>query len=210
MCRVVRLVLGCIAAAVTAAAPEEESRILWNVQHKLGQAQLHETRGELDAAVAKIEEVEAIITGWKSTLTGKIREGVQAAARQGADSQAATQAEPIEFFVNQTHLPENCPYKTQMGSVLKIHYVGKLIDTNKVFASSFHTGSMPVKFTLGANDVVEGWNRGLVDMCTGERRRLLVPYTLAYGANSVKGVPPYSNLRYDIELVEQTPPKDEV
>ena len=70
---------------------------------------------------------------------------------------------------------------------MKVHYVGKLIATGKIFGSSFHTGSQPFRFTLGSDDVVEAWNRGLVGMCEGERRRLMVPYDLAYGAKGAKG-----------------------
>ncbi|KAJ1632392.1 hypothetical protein T492DRAFT_989245 [Pavlovales sp. CCMP2436] len=112
--------------------------------------------------------------------------------------------------MDRTFVPDECVRQTAAGSLIKVHFVGKLVETGKVFATSFHTGSNPVKFTLGGADMVEGWNRGLVGMCTGERRRLLVPYTLGIGATSVKSIPPFSNLRYDIELVEQSVPKDEM
>ena len=109
----------------------------------------------------------------------------------------------IEFSVNVTHLPEKCARKSEDGSVMKVHYVGKLIKTNKAFASSFHTGSQPFRFRLGSDDVpVPAWNKGLGGMCEGERRRLLVPWELGYGVKGTKGVPPYSELQYDFELVE--------
>ena len=44
-------------------------------------------------------------------------------------------------------------------------------------------------------------------MCEGERRRLMVPHRLAYGAQGTKGVPPYADLQYDFELVEVSSPK---
>jgi hypothetical protein len=50
--------------------------------------------------------------------------------------------------------------------------------------------------------VVEAWNKGLVGMCEGERRRLIVPWDLGYGTKGGKGVPPYSELQYDFELQE--------
>ncbi len=39
----------------------------------------------------------------------------------------------------------------------------------------------PVWFTLGIKEVLKGWDKGLKDMCTGERRKLTVPPSLAYG-----------------------------
>lgn len=39
----------------------------------------------------------------------------------------------------------------------------------------------PVWFTLGLKEVLQGWDKGLKDMCTGERRKLTVPPSLAYG-----------------------------
>ena len=89
------------------------------------------------------------------------------------------------------------------GSKVTVHYVGKLLTgTKKAFASSFHTGSQPFRFVLGSDDVLAAWNQGLDGMCEGERRRLLVPWQMGYGEKGSKGVPPYSDLQYDFELVE--------
>ena len=44
-------------------------------------------------------------------------------------------------------------------------------------------------------------------MCEGERRRLMVPWARGYGEKGTKGVPPYSDLQYDFELVELSLPK---
>ena len=43
---------------------------------------------------------------------------------------------------------------------MKVHYVGKLLKTNKVFSSSFHTGSQPMRFVLGSEEVIGVWNEG--------------------------------------------------
>ena len=52
-------------------------------------------------------------------------------------------AESIEFEINVTHTPKKCPRKSVEGSIMKVHYVGKIIKTKKIFASSFHTGTSP-------------------------------------------------------------------
>ena len=91
---------------------------------------------------------------------------------------------------------------------MRVHYVGKLLTgTKKAFASSFHTGSQPFRFVLGSDEVIAGWNQGMLDMCEGERRRLKVPWDMAYGEKGTKGVPPYSDVQYDFELVELSLPK---
>mmetsp|Transcript_8732 Transcript_8732/g.28733 ORF Transcript_8732/g.28733 Transcript_8732/m.28733 type:complete len:131 (+) Transcript_8732:1462-1854(+) len=110
--------------------------------------------------------------------------------------------------MNVTYVPDKCRRKSVEGSVMRVHYVGKVVATNKAFASSFHTGSQPFRFVLGSDEApVAGWNEGLVGMCEGERRRLMVPHRLAYGAQGTKGVPPYADLQYDFELVEVSSPK---
>ena len=97
---------------------------------------------------------------------------------------------------------------------MKVHYVGKLVSLKdgvivpgKIFGSSFHTGSQPFRFVLGSDEVLSAWNQGLEGMCEGERRRLMVPWDMGYGEKGGKGVPPYSNLQFDFELVEMSLPK---
>ena len=51
----------------------------------------------------------------------------------------------------------------------------------KMFDSSFHTGSLPQKLTLGAKDNVEAWNKGMQGMCEGERRTIKAPPSMAFG-----------------------------
>lgn len=39
----------------------------------------------------------------------------------------------------------------------------------------------PVWFTLGMREVLKGWDKGMQNMCIGERRKLTIPPSLAYG-----------------------------
>ena len=143
-----------------------------------------------------MDEMAKQLNAWREALKDAKKQASEPVAEQAPPEPPA---EKIEFSINSTHVPEKCPRQSVAGATMKVHYVGKLLEPGgkpgKIFASSFHTGSMPFKFTLGSDDVVEGWNKGLGGMCEGERRRLTVPWTMGFGAKGDKGVPPYSDLQ---------------
>ena len=84
----------------------------------------------------------------------------------------------------------------QMGQTVTVHYIGKL-ENGKEFNNSY--GGKPVDFKLG--EVIEGWNEGLSTMKVGGKRRLFIPSNLAYGPRGRPGIPPNSNLIFEIELL---------
>lgn len=49
------------------------------------------------------------------------------------------------------------------------------------FSSHKHNNGQPMWFTLGIREALKGWDRGLKDMCVGEKRKLTIPPALAYG-----------------------------
>lgn len=80
---------------------------------------------------------------------------------------------------------ENCSRTSKKGDLLSMHYVGKLEDGTE-FDSSIGRGE-PFEFTLGVGQVIKGWDQGLLDMCEGEKRKLIIPSHLGYGDH---GAPP--------------------
>lgn len=88
-----------------------------------------------------------------------------------------------------------------------VHYTGWLPDGNK-FDSSVDRGQ-PFVFPYGARRVIIGWDTGFEGMHVGGKRRILVPWQLAYGAAGRGPIPPKSPLVFDIELIAQaaTPPE---
>lgn len=51
--------------------------------------------------------------------------------------------------------------------------------------------------------MLQGWDRGVVGMRVGDKRRLTVPPQMAYGTSGVRGViPPNATLNFDVELVD--------
>ena len=75
-----------------------------------------------------------------------------------------------------------CTRKSQKGDLLSMHYKGTLLDGSK-FDSSYDRGS-PLKFKLGMGQVITGWDEGLLGMCIGEGRKLIIPPEMAYGDQS--------------------------
>src|SRR6185437_12837132 len=87
-----------------------------------------------------------------------------------------------------------------------IHYTGYLTDGTK-FDSSIDRGT-PITIPYGERKVIPGWDTGFAGMRVGGKRRLFIPYELAYGANGSGPIPGKSELVFDVELVgvSDTPP----
>ena len=86
------------------------------------------------------------------------------------------------------------------GQTVTVHYTGKLMD-GRVFDSSVERGE-PISFVLGEGRVIKGWEEGVALMKKGERATLIVPFDLAYGNRQMGVIPPYSNLVFDIEIID--------
>lgn len=88
--------------------------------------------------------------------------------------------------------------KPSMGTSVTVHYTGSLLD-GQVFDSSI-ARNQPATFQIG--QVIPGWNEALVTMTKGERRTLIIPPHLGYGAQGYPGViPPNSWLVFEVELI---------
>ncbi|MEI6680864.1 MAG: FKBP-type peptidyl-prolyl cis-trans isomerase, partial [Mariniphaga sp.] len=70
-----------------------------------------------------------------------------------------------------------------------------------VFDSS--VGKTPIQFAVGTGRVIKGWDEALLDMKVGEKRRLVIPAKLAYGAggNPQGKIPPNAPLIFTVELL---------
>jgi FKBP-type peptidyl-prolyl cis-trans isomerase len=86
------------------------------------------------------------------------------------------------------------------GDTLAVHYVGTLEDGTQ-FDSSRDRGT-PFTFTLGAGDVIDGWEQGMLGMKVGGMRTLVVPPHLGYGATARPKIPANSTLIFEVELLE--------
>ena len=84
------------------------------------------------------------------------------------------------------------------GQQFTVHYTGWLRD-GKQFDSS--AGKEPLKFVQGRREVIPGFDAGFEGMKVGGKRRLFIPYQLAYGEAGRGSIPPKAELIFDIELV---------
>jgi FKBP-type peptidyl-prolyl cis-trans isomerase FkpA len=86
------------------------------------------------------------------------------------------------------------------GRPVWVHYVGTLTNGSK-FDSSRDRGT-PFDFTLGAGEVIEGWDQGVAGMKVGGLRKLVVPAAMGYGARGFPPViPPNATLVFEVELL---------
>ncbi len=111
------------------------------------------------------------------------------------------------------HMPDGLQYTdTKLGSgaaatsgaKVSVHYTGWLSNNGAKgakFDSSLDRGQ-PFTFTLGAHEVIAGWDEGVAGMKVGGERTLVIPPELGYGARGAGGViPPNATLIFDVQLL---------
>lgn len=84
------------------------------------------------------------------------------------------------------------------GSRVSMRYVGKLAN-GKVFDKN--TSGKPFTFSLGRGEVIRGWDIGINGMKAGGERRIIIPAPMAYGKQSLPGIPKNSELRFDVKCL---------
>lgn len=109
-------------------------------------------------------------------------------------------AEPTESGLIYVVTEQGNGEKPQVGKPVKMHYTGKLLN-GKVFDSSVERNE-PFTFVLGVGQVIPGWDEGVQLMSKGEKGVFYIPYYLAYGERDMGDIPPFSNLIFEVELVE--------
>lgn len=85
------------------------------------------------------------------------------------------------------------------GKTIKVNYKGTLLDGTK-FDSSYDRNE-PFEFTLGAGQVIAGWDQGFAGMKVGGKRKLTIPSEMGYGSRPAGTIPPNSTLVFEVELL---------
>lgn len=90
----------------------------------------------------------------------------------------------------------------QIGDTVKMNYVGTFEDGSE-FDSNLDKDN-PFSFTIGAGQVIAGWEQGIPGMQVGGKRKLTIPSELGYGSEDYAGIPGNSTLTFEVELLDIT------
>lgn len=131
-------------------------------------------------------------------------------------SEATTAAAPAKKTKPKVAVPQGAPpaeleikeleagtgAEAKAGDKVTVQYVGVNYKNGKEFDSSWSRNE-PFSFTLGAGEVIPGWDQGVEGMKVGSRRELTIPPELAYGeAGAPPTIPPNETLVFVIDLLE--------
>lgn len=110
-----------------------------------------------------------------------------------------TESTVTELIIEDTLVGTGAESKN--GDTLVVHYTGTLEDGTK-FDSSVDRGQ-PFEFMIGQGYVIEGWEKGMLGMKVGGKRKLTIPSDMAYGDSGVPGaIPGGATLIFEVELLE--------
>ena len=91
------------------------------------------------------------------------------------------------------------------GRSFTVHYTGWLYNETAAnhHGSQFDSSrdKQPYTFTLGAGQVIKGWDQGVLGMKVGGQRTLIIPPSLGYGASGYLSIPGNATLVFDVELL---------
>ncbi|XP_015212548.1 peptidyl-prolyl cis-trans isomerase FKBP9 [Lepisosteus oculatus] len=106
-------------------------------------------------------------------------------------------------------VPESCPRKSKSGDFMRYHYNGTLLD-GTLFDSSYSRNRTYDTY-IGKGYVIAGMDEGLLGVCIGERRRIIIPPHLAYGEEGTgTKIPGSAVLVFDVHIIDFHNPSDSV
>lgn len=129
----------------------------------------------------------------------KARENEQVAIQAYIDS-LALDAKQLNGGMYIVHMEEGEGAQAVKGKKVSVHYTGKLLN-GEIFDSSLNRGQ-PIQVTLGANQVIQGWETGIPELKVGGKALLIIPFDMGYGDRPAGTIPPYSTLLFEVELIE--------
>lgn len=98
----------------------------------------------------------------------------------------------VKPVIETLYRPKTCKRQSNKGDLMVVHYTGWLAKSGRKFDSTIDIRRRysPFEFVLGTGYVIKGWDIGLLDMCPGEKRKLMVPSSLGYGKKGLRGTIP--------------------
>lgn len=155
-----------------------------------------------DSAPTKTEtKTETKPAAHAATHTTKTETKTTKAAPAKAD------AKPVVTELKTVDVTEGKGKTASKGKTVKVNYTGWLYDPKapKNHGKQFDTsvGKEPFTFTLGAGNVIKGWDEGFNNMKVGGKRVITIPADMAYGARGAgDAIPPNAPLVFEVELLD--------
>lgn len=123
---------------------------------------------------------------------------------QPAQNQQPATETPASYYIQNMKveiLKQGTGKEAKVGDNIVVNYTGTLLDGTK-FDSSLNPGRTPFPYTLGQNMVIQGWEKGLLGMKVGEKRKLTIPPELGYGpAGNPPVIPQNATLIFEIDML---------
>jgi FKBP-type peptidyl-prolyl cis-trans isomerase FkpA len=149
------------------------------------------------------EEVDKNAAEQKAEMEKKMQEAMmnESVARDKylADNKITTK--PTESGLIYIELKKGKGDSPKPTDMVKVHYHGTFLD-GSVFDSSVER-NQPIEFPL--NQVIPGWTEGVGKMQRGGKAKMVIPSNIAYGPQGRQGIPPFSTLVFDVELIDFKP-----
>lgn len=130
-----------------------------------------------------------VVDGTNGVVSDDLAASLTTATRRGVISELV--ATDVRFGIGE---------EVTTGDTVVVNYVGTL-QNGQEFDNSYKRGQ-PFSFTVGAGDVIAGWDEGVVGMKVGGQRVLVIPAEKAYGREGFGPIPGNATLVFSIELVE--------
>ena len=144
----------------------------------------------------------ALLASYSTINAGKI---VNQTPKSEHKMKRITTPTGLQYEITTQSQDSNTPQK---GKPVTVHYTGWLADKDgnplmdKKFDSSVDRGQA-FSFVIGVGQVICGWDEGVMGMKVGEKRRLIIPAELGYGARGAGNlIPPHATLVFDVELLK--------
>src|SRR5262245_4048668 len=148
------------------------------------------------SAAAGAIAVAAVLGGCSGTTSEAPTTAAAAAKAESATTNYASGLRVADSKVGTGAYPKR-------GQICVMHYTGWLYQNGQKgakFDSSADRGK-PFEFPLGMGAVIKGWDEGVATMKVGGKRTLIIPPDLGYGGNARTGIPAYSTLIFEVELL---------
>lgn len=153
---------------------------------------------EVDAVNDRISKAEEKAST-DANLSKRPAKNVKAAKKKAA-KEAKAEPRPDGLVIEDVKLGSG--KEAKLNNRIKVHYKGTFKKGGKTFDSSYDRGE-PIEFMLAEGQLIRGWTEGIPGMKVGGKRKLRIPYAMAYGEHGrPPAIPEKADLDFEVELLD--------